>query len=64
MTKKQNPTQHNLEERAFKFARQAISFRKGVPKTVIDGEKLPSNWFKQRLSFNPAKESVVLDLVL
>ena len=38
MTKNQNSTQYDLEERTFKFARRAVSFCKGLPKTVIEGE--------------------------
>jgi len=38
MTKAQNPTQYDLEERTFKFARHAVMFSKGLPKTVIEGE--------------------------
>ena len=38
MTKKQNSTQYDLEERTFNFARHAVSFCKELPKAVIDGE--------------------------
>jgi four helix bundle protein len=38
MTKKQNSTQYDLEERTLKFARRTVSFCKGLPKTPIDGE--------------------------
>ena len=38
MTKNQNSTQYDLEERTFKFARNTVRLCKGLPKTVIDGE--------------------------
>jgi len=38
MIKNQNSTQYDLEERTFKFARNAVRLRKGLPKTVIKGE--------------------------
>jgi four helix bundle protein len=38
MTKKQNSTQYDLEERTLKFARRTVSFCRGLPKSAIDGE--------------------------
>ena len=38
MTKNQNSTQYDLEERTLKFARHAVGFCKGLPKTIIEGE--------------------------
>jgi four helix bundle protein len=38
MTKSQNSTRYDLEERTLGFARQAVRFCKGLPKTVIEGE--------------------------
>ena len=38
MTKNKNSTQYDLEERTFKFARNAVRLCKGVPKTVIEGQ--------------------------
>jgi len=38
MTKAQNPTQYDLEERTFKFARSAVSFCKALPNTAIEAE--------------------------
>ena len=38
MTKNQNSTPYDLEERTFKFARNAVRLCKGLPKTVIEGE--------------------------
>lgn len=38
MTKIQNSTQYDLEERTFKFARHVVALCKELPKTVIEGE--------------------------
>ena len=38
MTKNQNSTQYDLEEKTFKFARNAVSLCRGLPKTVIEGQ--------------------------
>ena len=38
MTKNQNATQYDLEDKTFKFARNAVRLCKGLPKTVIDVE--------------------------
>jgi four helix bundle protein len=38
MTKNQDSKQYDLEERTLKFAKGAVSFCKGLPKAVIEGE--------------------------
>ena len=38
MTNNQSSTQYDLEERTFKFARNAVRLCKGLPKTAIEGE--------------------------
>jgi len=38
MNKNQDSKQYDLEERTLKFARCAVNFCKGLPKTVIEGE--------------------------
>ena len=38
MSKKQNSTQYDLEERTLKFARRTVSFCKESPKSTIDNE--------------------------
>jgi len=38
MTKNQNSIQYDLEERTLRFARRAVRFCKGLPKTVVEGE--------------------------